>query len=180
MLFRSPSWGLQIVWFGDPQYGRDPWELHLLTDGTLELRTDRSVTGRPVFTVFEDEIQLSPKGVPMMNQHVGVESPDTLAPETWYFVAGTIEKLAPRQSVLKLFVNGEQVGAVQTPEVVNYPIAKMWMTIGAVDQGTWQNFDGLIEDVRVYNRPLTPAEIQALYQQPWQGEVIAAPSRNSR
>ena len=163
----APTWGSQIVWFGDAQFGRDPYVLHLFTDGTLELRSDRSVTGRPVFTVFEDEIQLSPKGVPMMNQHVGVESPNTLAPETWYFVAGTIEKLAPRRSVLKLFVNGEQVGEERTSEVVNYPTDKMWMTIGAVDEGTWQNFDGLIEDVRVYNRPLSPAEIKALYSQPW-------------
>ena len=162
------NWGSQIVWFGDSQFGRDPYALHLWKDGTLELRSDRSVTGRPVFTVFEDEIQLSPKGVPMMNQHVGVWSPDTLAPETWYFVAGTIEKLAPRKTALRLFVNGENVGEVTTPEIVNYPTDKLWMTIGAVDLGTWQNFDGLIEDVRVYNRPLAPAEIKALYQQPWQ------------
>ena len=164
----APNWGSQIVWFGDSQFGRDPYVLHLWTDGTLELRSDRSVTGRPVFTVFEDEIQLSPKGVPMMNQHVGVWSPDTLAPETWYFVAGTIEKVALRQTLLRLFVNGENVAEVKTPEIVNYPTDKMWMTIGAVDLGTWQNFDGLIEDVRVYNRPLTAAEIAALYRQPWQ------------
>jgi hypothetical protein len=104
----------------------------------------------------------------MMNQHVGVWSPDTLAPETWYFVAGTIEKIAPRKTVLRLFVNGDSVGEVRTPEVVNYPTDKMWMTIGAVDLGTWQNFDGLIADVRVYNRPLSAAEIKTLYQQPWQ------------
>ena len=163
----AARWGAQIVWFGDEQLGRDPLSLNLWTDGTLELRSDRSVTGAPVFTVFENEIQLSPKGRPMMNQHVGVKSPGTLAPETWYFVAGTIEKLGPRESVLRLFVNGEKVGELGTSEVVNYPTDKMWMTIGAVDLGTWQNFDGLIEDVRVYNRPLAPAEMQALYSQPW-------------
>ncbi len=163
----APTWGSQIVWFGDAQLGRDPYVLHLFTDGTLELRSDRSVTGRPVFTVFENEIYLSPKGEPRMNQHVGVQSPNTLAPETWYFVAGTIEKRAPKQTVLKLFVNGEPVGEEKTSEVVNYPTDKMWMTIGAVDEGTWQNFDGLIEEVRVYNRALDPAEIKALYNQPW-------------
>lgn len=163
----APTWGSQIVWFGDSQFGRDPWTLHLLTDGTLEFRSDRSVTGRPIFTVFEDEIQLSQKGVPQMNQHVAVQSPKTLAGETWYFVAGTIEKLAPKKTTLRLFVNGEQVAEETTSEVINYPTDKMWMTIGAVDQGTWQNFDGLIEDVRVYGRPLSPTEIQALYAQPW-------------
>jgi len=43
----------------------------------------------------------------------------------------------------------------------------MWMTIGGVDKGTWQNFDGEIDEVRIYDRALTPAEIQALYNQPW-------------
>lgn len=36
-----------------------------------------------------------------------------------------------------------------------------------MDDGTWQNFNGVIDEVRVYNRALTPAEIKALYSQPW-------------
>ena len=163
----APHWGSQIVWFGDQQFGRDPWVLRLDTDGTIEFRSDRSVTGRPVFTVFESEIYLSPAGKPMMNQHVGVSSPKALAPGAWYFVAGTMEKFSPRITLLKLFINGEQVAEEKTAETVNYPTTKMWMSIGAVDTGGWQNFDGLIEDVRVYNRPLSPEEIKSLYQQPW-------------
>ena len=164
----APRWGSQIAWFGDRQYGRDPWDLHLYPDGTLEFRTDRSVTGKPVFTVFNDEIKLSPTGEPMPNQHVAVQSPKTLAPETWYFVAGTLEKLSPKVGALKLYVNGEIVGRVRTGETVNYPTDKMWMSIGGVDEGEWQNFDGAIDEVRVYDRALTPAEIKALYGQPWQ------------
>ena len=161
-------WGSQIAWFGDRQYGRDPWDLHLYPDGTLEFRTDRSVTGKPVFTVFDNEIKLSANGEPMPNQHVAVQSPKTLAPDTWYFVAGTLEKLSPKIGALKLYVNGEIVGRVRTGETVNYPTDKMWMSIGGVDEGEWQNFDGAIDEVRVYDRALTPAEIKALYGQPWQ------------
>lgn len=163
----APRWGSQIAWFGDSQFGRDPWSLHLLTDGTLEFRTDRSVTGRPIFTVFEDEIHLSPAGKPVLNQHVAVWSPGTLEPETWYFVAGTIEKVSPRLRALKLYVNGEEIGEVKTAETVNYPTDQMWMAIGGVDTGTWQNFDGLIDEVRIYNRALSGTEIKALYGQPW-------------
>ena len=162
----APNWGSQIVWFGDSQFGRDPWDLHLLNDGTLEFRTDRSVTGKPIFTVFDDELKLSPNGKPMPNQHVSVRSPKTLAPGTWYFVAGTLARLTPHLNILRLYVNGEQVGEVKTPESVNYPSDKMWMTIGGVDEGTWQNFDGLIDNVRVYNRPLSAAEIKSLSYQP--------------
>ena len=164
----APRWGSQIAWFGDRQFGRDPWDLHLLTDGTLEFRTDRSVTGKPVFTVHDDEIKLSPSGVPMPNQHVAVWSPKKLAPDTWYFVAGTLEKLSPKVNGLKLYVNGEIVARARTGETVNYPTEQMWMSIGGVDEGTWQNFDGAIDEVRVYNRALTPAEIKALYGQSWE------------
>ena len=164
----APRWGSQIAWFGDRQYGRDPWDLHLDTDGTLEFRTDRSVTGKPVFTVFDNEIKLSPTGEKMLNQHVAVDSPKILAPDTWYFVAGTLEKLSPKMGALKLYVNGEIVGRARTGETVNYPTDKMWMSIGGVDEGEWQNFDGAIDEVRVYNRALTPAEIKALYGQSWE------------
>jgi concanavalin A-like lectin/glucanase superfamily protein len=164
----APTWGSQIVWYGDEQLGRDPWSLQLLTDGTLCLRSDRSVTGKPVFTVFDNEIKLSGKGEEELNQHVEVDSPKTLAPETWYFVAGTIEKISPRLRSLKLYVNGEMVGEVKTEEAVTYDTSRMWMEIGGVDFGNWQNFDGAIDEVRVYNRPLAPSEIQALYLQPRQ------------
>jgi hypothetical protein len=43
----------------------------------------------------------------------------------------------------------------------------MWTTIGAVDSGGWQNFDGHIDDVRLYDRALSPEEVLELYQQPW-------------
>ncbi len=165
-------WGSQIVWFGDQQFGRDPWELHLYPDGTAEFRSDRSVTGKSRFTIFTDELKFSPKGEPMPNQHVSAQSPKTLEPNQWYFVAGTIERISPQRRALKLFVNGDLVGEVTTDETVNYPTEKMWMTIGAVDDGTWQNFEGMIDDVRVYNRPLSLPEIKALYNQPW-GQRLA-------
>lgn len=163
----APTWGSQIIWHGDPQFGRDPWELHILTDGTLEFRSDRSVTGRPEFTVFEDEIYLSPHGKPMLNQHVSVWSPDTLAPNRWYYVAATMERTSARIQTMRLYVNGVSVAEVKTPETINYDTAEMWTTIGAVDMGTWQNLDGQIDDVRIYDRALSAAEIAALYGQAW-------------
>ena len=162
----SPTWGSQIVFHGDKQFGRDPWVLHLLNDGTVEMRSDRSVTGGPKFTVFEDEIYLSSKGRPMLNQHIGVISPKALAPEIWYFLTGTIGKISASQFAIRLYVNGELAGEELTTETVNYPTDKMWTTVGAVDDGTWQNFDGVIDEVRVYKRALNAAEITALYQQP--------------
>jgi hypothetical protein len=164
----APTWGSQIFWFGDQEYGRDPWTLSLFPGGTLAFRSDRSVTGQPKFTVFEDEIALSPAGRPMLTQHVNAYSPQTLAPETWYFVAATLEKVSPRNRALKLYVNGEVVAETVTDETVSYPTDKFWMTIGAVDTGEWQNFDGLIDEVRLYRRALSATEVRNLYAQPWQ------------
>ena len=164
----APRWGSQIAWYGDERLGRDLWQLNLFPDGTLHLRSDRSVTGQPIFHVFENEIQFSTKGGATMSQHVGVFSPKVLAPETWYFVAGTIGKVSEKESAFRIYVNGELAGETRSAEVVNYDTDKMWMNLGGVDFGDWQNYDGLLDEVRIYNRALTPAEVLALYQQPRQ------------
>ncbi len=164
----APKWGSQILWHGDQQLGRDPLVLHLLADGTLEFRSDRSISGpKPKFKVLNSEIYLSDKGEPVQSQHVAARSPGILEPNKWYFVAGTLEKISPRLRSMSLYINGDLVSSLVTEEVVNYPTDKMWFTIGGVDRGSWQNFDGLIDDLRIYGRALSPSEIRALYQQPW-------------
>ena len=161
----APNWGSEIAWYGDRQLGRDPWQLHLLPGGYLEFRSDRSVTGTPVFTVFDNEIQLSKTGAPQQNQHVGVIAPNLLSPNVWYFVAGSIEKSGQHSSIFRLYVNGQQVSQVRTDEVVDYDTNTMWMQIGSVDKGEWQNYSGLIDELRVYNRALSKDEITALYSE---------------
>jgi|GEM_PF-6868251 len=163
----AARWGSQIIWHGDSRFGCDPWVLHLLPNGQAEFRSDRSVTGRPKFTVFEDEIQLSPSGKPTLSQHIAVQSPRNLERGQWYFLVGTMEKMNERTHTMRLYINGTNVGELQTTEVVNYDTNAMWTTIGAVDRGGWQNFDGDIDDVRIYDRSLSPQEVLDLYQQPW-------------
>lgn len=163
----APTWGSQIIWHGDSRFGRDPWVLHLLPSGRAEFRSDRSVTGRPIFTVFEDEIQLNPQGKPKMTQHVAIQSPLKLEAEEWYFLVATMDMMNARTRTMRLYVNGAPVSELQTTEAVDYDTEGMWTTIGAVDRGGWQNFDGEIDDVRIYDRALTQEEVLALYQQPW-------------
>jgi hypothetical protein len=160
--------GSQIVWVGDRRPGRDPWVLNLLPDGWLQFRSDLSVTGRPQFAVFKNELMVTPAGKAHMVQHVAVRSPQRLAKDQWYFVAATMGQLNDRTRIMTLYVNGQTVGDVQTREVVDYNTEKMWATVGSVHHGEGQNFDGEIDDVRIYDRALTAAEILGLYQQPWQ------------
>jgi len=156
----------QIVWFGDGQSGRDPWLLCIHGDGRIRFRSDRSVTSRPAFEVRREEIIVKPGGIPMLNQHVAADSPGVLPLNEWTFVTGRIQKISARQRAFTVFVNGEAVSEVRTSEKVDYPTNKMWVALGAVHQGQSQNFDGLIDEVRVYGRALSDKEIKELYQRP--------------
>jgi hypothetical protein len=61
-------------------------------------------------------------------------------------------------SVLKLYVNGAEAAARN--QAVSVPTSNLPLRIGG--NTVWgEYFDGLIDDVRVYNRALTPAEVLA-------------------
>src|SRR6185503_3328782 len=103
--------------------------------------------------------------------HNGVEvnllgSPP-LALGTWTYLAGTFDG-----ATLRLYVNGAQIASMATANAID-------ATTGALRIGgntMWtEYFDGLIDEVRVYNRPLSPAEIQSDMAAP----VPAVPDSNA-
>ncbi len=161
------SFGSQIIWHGDKRPGLDPWVLHVLSNGKAEFRSDRSVTGRPTFRLAKNEIQLTPAGDKRPTQQIAVQSPLSLEAGQWYHVVGTMDMLSARTRTMRLYINGVLVSEIQTPEAVEYSTNGMWTTLGAVENGGWQNLDGEIDDVRIYDRALTPEQVQALYSQPW-------------
>ena len=142
--------------------------LHLLGNGQIQFRSDRSVTGRPQFVVRENEIRILPGGKAIETQHVAIQSPQRLENEHWYFLAATMDMLSARTRTMRLYVNGELVNELHTLEDVDYDTQSMWTTIGAVHQGEGQNFTGDIDEVRIYDRALSPEEVRALYVQPWE------------
>ena len=70
---------------------------------------------------------------------------------SWTHVALTYDG-----SQLLLYVNGVQVASRAASGAIQSSTSPLW--IGGNQYG--ENFTGLIDDVRVYNRALTPAEIQ--------------------
>ena len=78
-------------------------------------------------------------------------------PNTWFFVAGTWDG-----SNMKLYVNGVLVGSTAQTIVPNPQYSTF---IGTDPSNPTQNnpFEGEIADVRIYNRALSAAEIQAIY-----------------
>jgi len=84
-----------------------------------------------------------------------VSSSTTLPTNTWTHVALTREGTA-----WKLYVNGDYKHTGTTNP--NTPAGST--LIGAGTTPELNNFNGLIDDVRIYDRALSAAEIQALYQ----------------
>lgn len=156
----------QIVWFGDRRGGRDPWQLAILDSGQVRFRSDRSVTGDPPFTMLPEEIIVKPGDAPHLNQHVQADAPGVLPLNEWSFVAGRIRKTPSGECIITVFVNGTAVGEAKTTETVDYATDAMWITVGGIHDGNAQNFNGIIDEVRVYRGALSDDEIGELYGPP--------------
>jgi len=78
----------------------------------------------------------------------------------WYHAA--ISKSA---DTITLFVNGQEVGSAADTSVFD-PADSFGLAVGVLDdeRGTARLFVGPIDDVRVYDRPLTEEEIQVVMQ----------------
>ncbi|APZ91410.1 alkaline phosphatase D family protein [Fuerstiella marisgermanici] len=75
----------------------------------------------------------------------------------WTHVAVTFDS-----SQLQLFVNGKLAGTHKLP--ISAPIAETGgLVIGGHRAGTGRNFDGMIDEVAIWNRVLAESEIAAIY-----------------
>jgi len=74
----------------------------------------------------------------------------------WYFVVAVVDL-----PDIKLYVNGDLVKEATVP-ITKITYEDYWAGIGKTPANT-EFFDGLIDDVRIYNRVLSPEEIKALY-----------------
>ncbi|MEW5805435.1 MAG: LamG-like jellyroll fold domain-containing protein [Patescibacteria group bacterium] len=90
-----------------------------------------------------------------INYNLGDYS-SSLSTGQWYYVIFTVDG-----SKLKLFINGQldrSTLQTVTPAVNNYNVY-----IGS-DSSNSYRFDGTIDEVRIYNRALSEAEIKAIYE----------------
>jgi len=81
-------------------------------------------------------------------------------PETWYFVTNVYDE---QNSIIKVYVNGVLEG--EQPYDISNPINPR-IEIGRDPYaGGSQYFDGVIDDIRIYNRSLNNTEIDSLYHE---------------
>ena len=102
-------------------------------------------------------------GIFATGKHI-IYAPSPLATNTWTHLAVTYDS-----TMLRLYVNGALVSSA--PETALITTSTSPLFIGG-DQTMGQYFNGRIDEVRVYNRGLSAAEIQADMNTP-----IATPTR---
>jgi len=93
------------------------------------------------------------------NQITVASADGLIRPNVWHHVALTFG-----EQTLRLYLNGELV-AEHATEKVRRPTNEM-IGIGTVSSGTTGMLDGTIDEVRLYKRVLTAAEIATQYREP--------------
>jgi hypothetical protein len=114
-----------------------------------------------------------------------VTSQATVPLKKWAFVAGTYDA----NRGLNLYLGGKQVAHLDASGQLEGPRHPVDLLIGRNREAvlpfcylhpktpTWYSFDGLMDEVAIYNRGLRPEEIEAQFEEahPPQGEVLPTP-----
>jgi hypothetical protein len=92
-------------------------------------------------------------------------------PSLWYHVAGSYDG-----SLLKIYVNGKLDGTSYAPGIMTNAVGSSTctITIGARASNNMNWFQGLIDEVAIYNRSLSDAEVQEHYR----SYVVNSPTVN--
>jgi sialidase-1 len=128
-----------IFWYGDVGTAVPSWWVQMESSGKVSFLIDgtSAPTGNYVAT---DTAALS----------VGV----------WTHIAVTRE-----DSIIRIYVNGVETKAIYTSNIPDVTSASNGLAIGKDKNGTTRYWDGMIDEVRVYDRSLSSKEIQGLYNQ---------------
>ena len=91
-------------------------------------------------------------------EYTAVNYPST----SWTFISGTING-----TTISYYRNGNLIAS--TPQTISMGGTPYKISIGKYGEytGSGYNFPGSIDDVRIYNRALSPTEIRKLYEDPY-------------
>ena len=97
-------------------------------------------------------------GGPMPSSRKTFGAKEYLKADQWYHIVGIIDG----QDSIGIFINGVKAEGTYTGSATTYNHSEGEGSVGRVwDPGSF--FSGKIDDLRIYNRALTEAEIKALY-----------------
>ena len=127
----------QIYWRGDPTSAHDPHMLYI-NGGQVLIRRD-----------------VDPGTLVRQVGHP-VSGLDT----NFHMFTGTYDSAS---GYMCIYIDGVLKNKQYLPGTQSYPTTTMYNYIGAVDGGTWQFFYGIIDELGIWNRALSPCEVAALY-----------------
>jgi Concanavalin A-like lectin/glucanases superfamily len=134
-----------IVWHGNADRDKDPYVLYFKNNSSgstnLSLRKDVDLG-----STYNEIIAPS----------------DIWFAKIWTHIVGTYDHTT---SIMKMYINGELVFQSQpfSTNIINYPTASFWTVIGGFDTNSGK-FKGAIDDVYIFNRAISSAEVKTLFQ----------------
>jgi len=138
--FETDSEYSQVLWYGDGAWGQDPYSMSI-QEGKVGFRVD------DVATQWEVMTDKAP------------------APDAWTFVAATLNTRTDGLMDQKIYVNGVLSTEQVTPKPYRYiELGRMWLTFATFGSG-WDLSRLDLDDVRLYNRPLSHGEIESLFEE---------------
>jgi len=159
---RTQSYSIS-TWIKIAALSNEFGDLHIIKDREIGQNTAQSyglavnlVSGSPGTVSSNIWVRSS-------NMNYTVNSQTVLVPDRWYLVTTVVRANQDH----RLFVDGQHEGTVPIAGIGNAKENTGGITIGAGvysgSPGGLQHFNGLIDDLRIYNRELTPDEILLLY-----------------
>ena len=141
----------EIFWRGDTRGGLDPYFLQMNADGTIGFYIDDSVGGQTFVTT------------PIANNQ-------------WWHVAGTLDGNTGTMSIYTNGVLAAQTITAMRPLGPLDPGSDPAVGIGNLGSGFfWLPFNGDIDEVSLYGRALSAAEIQYIYNAGSAGKHVLSP-----
>ena len=139
--FDSENGYSQVIWYGDGAWGQDPYSMSI-QEGKIGFRVDDVATQWELMTESK---------------------PD---PDAWTFVAATLSTRADGLMDQKIYLNGVLAVEQVTPDLYRYiELGRMWLAFATFGSG-YNKTRMDLDDVRLYNRPLSQQEIEFLYAGP--------------
>jgi len=156
--------------FGTGDFSAAVW---IKADGTTNDRVvnkwDNSITTGWLFDINETTGGANQPGYVRFRMKDGTNNFDYSADgsvddSNWHHIAFVLDR--DSSTGFKLYVDGKQIGSSQNPTAVTGSVSNNTsFGIGVIPALTGSYFNGQIDDVRIYNYALTPAQVRQLYNE---------------
>jgi hypothetical protein len=121
-----------IIWHGDDRGGHDPYSM-FVSNGRILFRRDFPKTVMVGWSLWNLDF------------------------DGYHVFCGVHRS---HEDVFEIWVDGELAESIQSSGKINYNTRKMTTQIGAMEEGKSQHFLGVIDDIQMFSRALTPEELR--------------------